>query len=252
MKLLNYFIYITLVSFLQRANTSENFVLITMLYNEINQERITEYITCLEKNIENPIIDCIHIIYDTSSDQLTNTHPLKEYIQEKKNIITYTDERPGYGFFFWLANNHYPNKKIIIANADIYFNESLYFLQNYDLTNQFIILTRWNVIPDGSLTLYRSRYSQDAWIFKSPLAQLEQCNICPGRVACDSQIAYFAICKGLTVSNPCLTIQACHIHNSGIRNYFSEAYYTIPKRYRPPRFTRLSKTMKPINQGKIM
>jgi len=44
------------------------FILITTLYNETNHERVKEYITCLEKNLRHPLIDKIHVLYDTTKD----------------------------------------------------------------------------------------------------------------------------------------------------------------------------------------
>lgn len=206
------------------------FVLMTSLYNEKNVERLLEYIACIERNLEHPSIDTIHVMYDTSQDDATNT--LYEYLKNKKVHITSIGERPSFGNFFDVATSLYHAKEIIVANADIFFNETLQELEGYDLSNKFLALTRWNVRRDGSVELFKqfnkqgkfnpetSYYSQDVWIFKAPLRRLnDQYTIKLGTWNCDSRIAFEAMQKGLVVINPCLTIKACHLHLSNVRHY---------------------------------
>jgi hypothetical protein len=120
---------------------------------------------------------------------------------------------------------------VIISNGDIFFNHTLLLLERYDLTNKFLALTRWNVLKGGKLKIFKqykpdgtfwkeaSETSQDAWIFQTPLREFKNSAIKIGTPQCDSLIAYQAAQAGLQVINPCLTIQACHLHRSGIRNY---------------------------------
>ena len=50
----------------------KQFVLITSLYNETNEARREEYITCLKNNMAHPMIKKIHIIYDKAKDGKNN------------------------------------------------------------------------------------------------------------------------------------------------------------------------------------
>lgn len=205
--------------------SSSKFKLITTLYHETNETRCLEYITCIEKNLQNPLIDTIYVIYETTKDKAYG-NKLLDYLKSKKIKITYTTERPSYGVFFELANKEYPNSKVIVSNADIFFNETLNSLTHYDLRNKFLALTRWNVAQDGTLTECSPRGScQDTWIFQTPLPPFENTAIKLGTWGCEHAIAYQAQKSGLFVANPSRSIQCCHLHLSEYRAGSQKASY---------------------------
>ena len=201
----------------------KKFTLITFLYNETNEKRLNEYIFCIENNLQHPSIEKIHVIYDSSktdeSDQCLT------YLHSKKISLSYVESRPTYHEAFKIANKSYPNSNIIISNADIYFDDTLFSVNNYDLEEKFLAITRWDLIKDKIiiplLTDYGKQidHSQDVWIFKTPLRPFKKDDILVGTLGCDRRIAYWAKESGLTVLNPCLTIQCIHIHFSNIRHY---------------------------------
>lgn len=221
--IINFLLLINSAPHILTNNNEAPFVLMTMLYNEKNSRRIQEYITCLERNIKHELIGQIHIFYDKTNDDRKNK--LLTHLQKLGVTITYLNSRVTYGDCFALANTLYPNKKIIIANADIYFNNTLYKLVDYDLTGKFLALTRWDEEKHGVLTPYRRYYgintpdSQDVWIFQSPIRRFQDDDIALGWPLCDGRIAYQANASGFRVLNPCMTIQCCHLHYSRIRNY---------------------------------
>jgi hypothetical protein len=43
------------------------------------------------------------------------------------------------------------NAKVILANADIFFDATLNLLDGYDFTNKFFALTRYDLLLDGSI-----------------------------------------------------------------------------------------------------
>lgn len=208
--------------------SNPTFKLIIVLYNETHHERMQEYMVCLQKNKKHELIDTIHVVYDTSRDD--NDTLLLKWLKTTGVTISYTDARPTYSFLFELANTYYPHSRIIMSNADIYFNDTLYRLEGYPLTNKFLALTRWNVCPDGEIELFKqyrngsfdrndSETSQDVWIFQTPLKEFKDGVIHIGTATCDSLIAYQAHDAGLEVLNPCLTIQCCHLHLSNVRTW---------------------------------
>jgi hypothetical protein len=204
----------------------EKFKLITILYNETNEERIAEYLTCLEKNLAHDSIGQMHVIYDTSKDDKKNI--ILNYLKSKNIPITFINGRATYSFCFDLANELYPNSKIILSNADIYFNETLGLLDNYDLINKFLLLTRWDIHKDGTLSLHafspnKKSYSQDSWFFSTPFS-FQGGNIYLGIPGCDGTIASHAKKNGLALLNPCFSIQGCHLHLSELRNYDKATY----------------------------
>lgn len=221
MKILIRFIYIVIFFFFN-DNLFAKFKLITSLYNETNKARFAEYRVCLEKNLEHPLIDEVYVIYDTSKDDDNNE--LLKYLETKKVTISFVDGRPTYGHCFHIANAYFPNSNVIISNADIYFNDTLKFLESYNLSNKFLALTRWDVLPNGQLRLFGGMHyprsdSQDVWIFRTPLRSFANDNIRMGLLDCDGRIAFQARQVGLQVINPCKTIQCCHLHLSNVRNY---------------------------------
>jgi hypothetical protein len=198
---------------------SSKFKLITTLYNEKHEKRYLEFMTCLEKNLKNPSIDTIHVAYDISKDD-ANGSVILNYLTSKNIKISYISERASFGDLFEIANKEYPNSKVIVSNADIFFNETLTLLEPYDLRNKFLALTRWNVRGDGTLVEFFARgNSQDTWIFQLPLPKFEIDSIKLGILDCDLAIAYQACKSGLILFNPSLSIQCCHLHLSEMRNY---------------------------------
>lgn len=222
------FICILLTCFYQiqpvhkRTIKDENkFILITVLYNERKSWRVFEYKKCIEKNLQNKMIKKIHVLYDVTNDDEKNE--ILDYLKVHKVTITPIRNRPSFSAIFNLANRLYPNSKIIISNADIYFNQTLFLLENYDLTGKFLTITRYEDRLTGILKLRddgkRRGYSQDTWITKTPIPRINAKWIQIGTVGCEQLINYQAYMAGLKIMNPCLSIQCCHLHNSHVRNY---------------------------------
>lgn len=218
------------VFFIMNVALATDFVLMIPLYNEKNRDRQKEYKKCLEINLAHPLIKEIHVLYDMSRDAKLNG-PMLHYLKTKNVVIDYLPGRQKFSDFFEIANHKYPNSNIIVANADIYFDQTLSVLVNYDLTNRFMALTRWEELVDGNCQIHvfapnpplRS-ISQDVWIFKTPIA-IANADISIGRIGCDPYIAFEADKSGLDVFNPCLSIICHHVHHSGIRNYDKYEHY---------------------------
>ncbi len=214
------------------------FKLITSLYNETNEERCKEYITCFKKNLEHPLIHEIIVFYDTIKD-LDGKNSILDFLLKQNVIIIYGQGHPSFYSMFEEANRSKKGNGIIIANADIYFNDTLFLLKEYDLGSQILCLTRWDDDGKGNLKPFM-KYSkekgfepklssQDVWIFQSPISieKRRSDNIFVGTLGCENRIAYEASDAGLVITNPCLSIQCCHLHNSGVRNYsYEDRFYT--------------------------
>lgn len=128
---------------------------------------------------------------------------------------------------FDLANKEYPNNRIIVSNADIFFDETLQLLDPYDLHGKFLTLSRWEVRRDGTLSEHSfSGGSHDTWIFKTPLPVLDESRLIKiGTLGCENVIAYQAQQCGLELFNPSYSIKCCHLHRSQIRNYAKKYPY---------------------------
>jgi len=158
---------------------------------------------------------------------------------------------------------------IVIANADIYFDESSKFFEQIEL-GQFWALSRWE---NGEL--WNRRDSQDVWVFRgeAPKALNLECLSAAGGagavpskcgadasgayspitarnhpgsggenfrigdyfigcVGCDNRIAWEFEQAGYQVSNPSKTIRCHHLHASGIRAVVDRSKWLVPPPYK--------------------
>ncbi len=238
-----HFVMILLLFGYPAVAEQNRFVFLTMLYNETDAIRIDEYKTCLHENKKHPLIIDIHVLYDTSKDDQKNE--LLNFLYEQNIRVSLINGRASYRDFFNLANKCYPDQAIILANADIYFNHTLYGLKNFDLTNMFLPITRWNMYADGTREVTKNYFtkkddpgSHDTWIFKTPICIPGSECIKMGIMGCDGSIAYLADKAGYTLLNPCYSIETLHLHQSPVRHYWKEGQYkgsllTVPCGYLP-------------------
>ena len=122
--------------------------------------------------------------------------------------IVEMSHRCRFSDLFSYANNHLSGKKCIVCNNDISFTDSLEHVQEANIDNMFLCLTRWDLLEDGSIEFKQPKqsrkHSQDSWIFKAPLPQqmIDDGRIFFGRPGCDNMIAYLAVVSGMLVLNP--------------------------------------------------
>jgi hypothetical protein len=127
------------------------------------------------------------------------------------DIVTMPPPRATFDIMFGLCE---PGCINVIANSDIHFDGTL----PNDMPDRHVYcLSRWDRI-DGELVPYHKKDSQDAWIVKggphdvvAPYAM--------GIPGCDNALAHDLSRAGYAVSNPCRTITAIHLHESGYRTY---------------------------------
>lgn len=174
------------------------------------------------------------------------THQEKRNFTYKKNSIRYvlSEERQTFKSMFTYANKHYPDSIVVIANNDIYFDDSLSLLDDYNMTKKCFSLLRYDVLPnkkDSKIFEYYDHElargygskgpradAQDSWIFKTPISVPIQSNFYFGILGCDNHITYLLYKEGYKVINPALDIKSHHLHLTGIRNYDQN------QRIRPP------------------
>jgi len=200
----------------------KNYVLFIPLYGEKKEARAKEFLECLDRNIQHERICKVVVFYDDQNKGVENDQFLKTI--EQKNIqIIHRPGRLSYEQAFHYANEHFPLSNIIVANADIYLNNTLKKLDPIDLKKYFICLTRWNIEKNKKMKIafvrQWSTISQDVWIFTTPIEIDFRCDLEMGLNHCDSFLNYH-VKKGkhLEVINPCLDIQTCHLHLSNIRS----------------------------------
>lgn len=139
----------------------------------------------------------------------------------KKNLMIFDrvinlKGRPTFNDFFDVAAK-FPEDVNVIANLDIYFDESIY-LSKWITDNEVYCLTRWEDDRAGNIIRFKDRHyghpgewSQDAWVFIGGIKVDAPFGL--GYRGCDNHLAYLFTEKGLKVSNPSEDIRAIHVHN---------------------------------------
>ena len=172
--------------------------LIINWYNDTNPERLAEYVNCLQRNCQNEYITEIITVGDESP-----AHP------KITNILT--SYRPMFIHLFEKMGNGIN----IIANTDIYFDETLSLAR--PSVKEVYALTRWDVDKVGNAMFFNRADSQDVWIFNGKTECKAAFSI--GMPGCDNSLVHMLDKAGYEVSNPSLNIKAYHLHNSEVRNY---------------------------------
>jgi hypothetical protein len=190
-------------------------------YQEERPARAAELLNCLHKNIGNKAIDFIVNISDVPV-------PDKRVINAPyKDRLTFSD------FFYCINQTIQPEDISIIANLDIFFDETIVHVKHMTRSMCYA-LSRWEIMPDGSKNPQQVQTlgdSQDVWIFKGRIRSMVHANFPLGKLGCDNRIAHEIKQAGYLITNPSKTIKAWHLHNSGIRNYDAVKRDVVPPPY---------------------
>jgi hypothetical protein len=190
-------------------------------YNEGRPERAVELLDCLNKNLQNKAIDFVVNISDTPApDSRVINAPYKDR-------LTFSD------FFHCINQTIQPDDISIIANLDIFFDETIGHVKNITRSMCYA-LSRWEILPDGTKNHRQVQVlgdSQDVWIFKGKIRNMANASFHLGKLGCDNRIAHEIKQAGYLITNPSKTIKAWHLHNSGIRNYDPVRRNAVPPPY---------------------
>jgi len=166
-------------------------------------DRQKELDECMEKNIANP--------------HITKIYNLSKDIYDHPKVINLTQyNRPTYQDFIEEANLA-QGAYTIIANADMYFDDTLLWLDKVNMDGAMIALCRYDM-KRGRPDLFAYAHSQDSWMFKGRI-KLTGCDYQQGKPGCDNRIAYDALRQGYRVMNPAKDIKTYHLHESNERSY---------------------------------
>ena len=141
----------------------------------------------------------------------------KQNLKIFDKVINFRD-RPTFNDFFKYGAR-FDDEINVIANLDIYFNESIR-LAKWIKEDNFYCLTRHEDDGKGNIITFKERYyghpgdwSQDAWIFTGKKILEIDAPFMLGERGCDNHLAWLAKEAGFKVHNPCLDIMAIHRHN---------------------------------------
>lgn len=184
-----------------------------------NKKRAKEIRECLIENCACEVIDRIVLFNETDLSREWANIPGSNKIHQ-----VVIGARLTYDVFLNYVSKNVPaNVFTILANADIYMDSSLTNLWKIDMTDRMLALLRWDM-RNGESTLFGPRPdSQDTWIVLSDSVRGEWdpavFGFPLGKLGCDNAFAGHMLRRRFVLSNPALTIQTHHLHESGIRNY---------------------------------
>jgi len=193
-----------------------NLILLTSYYktDKIHQLEIDE---CILRNLDNRFISDV-IVFTTVDLPFCLKSRTKNI--KLQNRFRFLDA-------FHYANKYLKGKKILLSNSDIFFDDSLYWLNFIDFRNLFILLTRRDYLKgkiiekrvvigekDSHLTL--PTLCHDSWVFQSPLPDFKS-DFYLGATGCEHSLVCHALKAGMQVINVYDFIYSYHIHANNFR-----------------------------------
>jgi hypothetical protein len=116
---------------------------------------------------------------------------------------------------------------VVVANSDIFLDDSWRLLWSLSMRDTFLSLLRWDVQenPAEKPVLFGPRSdSQDTWVVSSNSVKERKWNwdsldISFGQNGCDNAINVEMLRNKYMVANPCMSLITNHVHMSGVRTY---------------------------------
>lgn len=183
--------------------------LFTTWYDSGNVHRQLELEECFRRNLNNPFFDKICLWQYSGSALSAET---KLVVRQENRQADFND------FFEWINAVSQPDDIAIIANTDIWFDETIGLAQAIKPDQCFVLL---RMEKDGKhfvapLTGQPRWDAQDAWIFRAPVRAVSA-DFGLGSPRNDNALAYRLRQAGYDVRNPALDIHIHHLHDSDIR-----------------------------------
>lgn len=201
-------------------------ILYISYFKSTDPARNREFAHCLQKNIENKFIDKIVVLFEGDIKDFPEL-----FVTEKVKLIE--SPRPTFQDLFDIANIiSRPEDNTIISNTDIYFDETIGLIKNYNLNNTCLALSRYQWVNSENISLHNEKFSQDTWIFQGRIKTMAYATFFLGIPGCDNRIAYEIHLTGYNIINPAYTIRSIHYHLSDDRNYtpgkIQKPYLAVP------------------------
>lgn len=210
----------------------------TQFYAAKSAERASEIKECLRRNCACPHIDKIVLLNERDYSGVWMNGPEGAIPGSEKIKQVVIGDRLMYSDFLRYVNKHVPDGVYaILANADIYFGDSLLELWKINMADKMLALLRWDVPESGkdddSVIFGPRADSQDAWIILSDSIKERKWDYKPfqfqlGQAGCDNAFAGHMLQQRFCLSNPALTFKTFHLHNSNIRTYDKKDYIRSP------------------------
>jgi len=196
--------------------------LFMQFYVDENAERQNEIRTSLYKNLANPFIRKVHMLNE-------RIYKNKDFgVKSAKIVQTDIGRRLTYSDIFSYINENDIRGYIIIANSDIFFDntlENLLYSDIHDAKKIFAQLRyEYNVANPAASPIFGPRCdSQDVWILHTNHGIAPKHEILfdfhMGKPGCDNKIVYIFAVLGYEIVNDPGFIKTYHYHSCQKRNY---------------------------------
>lgn len=193
-------------------------------YIKDSSRRISDFEHCLAKNVANVSLNSITIFTQAKSELQVVFH---ELLKNNRVFLHECLHWPKFSNFFSFINEKYQDKKVIVANGDIYFDETLELLDKVSLDNKFLHITRKELHGNPPRTNFFELGigAGDTWVFNSPITITNNlANVHIGNLACDHFVSQAALRSGYQLFNPCLSINCWHKHPHRDKKKEDKAY----------------------------
>lgn len=199
-----------------KAATLPEVALVTQIFKSTSNVTNEDMMMTLSRNVENLLIKSIHILTESLMDfsMYNYSGKIQQVVVGKR--LTFRDA-------FELANRKLSQHLVILANADIYFDETITKVHEFFSTDNssrgdtiFLSLLKWRHGNGVDLSLSLRTDSQDAWVFQPPVSPtiLLKSDFALGLPRCDNRLAQVLFEEGVTNINAALAVHAIEIHNS--------------------------------------
>ncbi len=116
---------------------------------------------CLEQNLSHFLITKIHIFYQGPSENMP-------FMFTNPKITIVPTKRATLDKIFKYIDNNLSGKKVILANNDIFFDNSLFKLNYYPIDDNFMFLTTYEYNQKNNFWQINSN-NYNCWFFSSPV-----------------------------------------------------------------------------------
>ena len=186
-------------------------------------ERQAELDWCLRQNLACEAVGQLVLMIDDGHEPPVD-HP--------KLQIHRLDCRPTYLHWLRLTEALPDGQVSILANSDIYFDETLPHVQTaLGGPGRFLALSRHEKVGDALQPHSNPKWSQDVWGLRAGQAMApslrKALDIPLGVPRCDNKIAYLFAVHGWAVHNPMHDLRSVHVHETQQRHYDKKTDTTV-------------------------
>ena len=192
---------------------------ITQFFVSPKPRRSAEIVHTLQKNAECNYVDKIILLNERQYELPVSSLKIEQHVighrLNFRTVLQYIYEKVP------------SDVLVVIANSDIYLDDSWRLLWSLSMRSTFLSLLRWDVQenPQEKPVLFGPRSdSQDTWVISSNSVKERSWNwptldIPFGQNGCDNAINVEMLRNKYMVANPCMSLTTNHVHTSGIRTY---------------------------------